>query len=269
MVNKVGFLLLTAFFIFIPLTSSKALIEFQDQTSVEVDSEIPFTQATVESPNGLVGDFEILTCANIDEGVLVFNVATPGWTEQNQGKCGIESCVMSINTKFSDSTGGDLNTCSWNALSTLFAGGILRYSGVDPENPIIDLQCSADVGLTATAPSIITEDNSVVLRFFISNASIDPILIFTLGLITPEASDMFNLIALTALGQVFVDGGPTGTLDAGLSNTAPWRACTMALRMEGAAAEVPTINEWGLIAMAGVLGIIALLAINRKKQQVR
>ncbi len=182
--NKVKFLLLTAFFISIPLTSSKALIEFQNVTSVEVASGIPFTQATVESPNGLVGDFEVLACANIDEGVLDFNPATPGWTEQNQGKCEIATCVMSINTKFSNSTGGELNTCSWDVPSPLFAGGILRYSGVDPNNPIIDLQCNADVGITATAPSVITEDNSVVLRFFISDVPIDPILIFALGRIT-------------------------------------------------------------------------------------
>jgi len=28
---------------------------------------------------------------------------------------------------------------------------------------------------------------------------------------------------------------------------------------------IPTLSEWGLIAMAGVLGIIGLLAIRRKK----
>ena len=265
MANKVRFLIFTVFLIVLSATVSNATIIFQGEESVSVASEIPFLQATVQSPNGLVGDFEVLACANIDEGVLDFNVATPGWTEENQGKCGIETCVMSINSKFSDSTGGELNTCSWDALSPLFVGGILRYSGVDTNNPIIDLQCSADVGPTATAPSVITEANSVVLRFFISDLPIDPIPIFALGRITPEASINADLIALTALGQVFTDGGPTGTLDAGLSDTAPWRACTMALRMEGGVAEVPTISEWGLIATAAILGMIAFIAIRRKK----
>ena len=30
-------------------------------------------------------------------------------------------------------------------------------------------------------------------------------------------------------------------------------------------ADIPTLSEWGLIAMAGVLGIIGLLAIRRRK----
>jgi len=39
----------------------------------------------------------------------------------------------------------------------------------------------------------------------------------------------------------------------------------MALRMEGGVAEVPTISEWGLIATAAILGMIAFIAIRRKK----
>jgi len=144
MANKVKFLLFTVFLIVLSATVSNATIIFQGEESASVSSGVAFTQATVQSPNGLVGDFEVLACANIDDGVLDFNVATPGWTEENQGKCGIAECVMSIDSKFSNSTGGELNTCSWNVVSPLFAGGILRYSGVDTNNPIIDLQCNAD-----------------------------------------------------------------------------------------------------------------------------
>ncbi len=37
-------------------------------------------------------------------------------------------------------------------------------------------------------------------------------------------------------------------------------------RCERPAADVPTLSEWGLIAMAGILGIVGFMIIRRRKQ---
>lgn len=42
--------------------------------------------------------------------------------------------------------------------------------------------------------------------------------------------------------------------------------CADAIVFAELVTDIPTLSEWGLIAMAGVLGIIGLLAIHRKKQ---
>jgi exosortase sorting signal-containing protein len=40
---------------------------------------------------------------------------------------------------------------------------------------------------------------------------------------------------------------------------------TMTLVVEGGARPIPTLSEWGLIAMAGVLGIVGFMVIRRRK----
>jgi hypothetical protein len=42
-------------------------------------------------------------------------------------------------------------------------------------------------------------------------------------------------------------------------------SCTFTNTLNASPAEVPTLSEWGLIAMAGVLGLIAFFVIRRKK----
>ena len=269
--NKIKLALLTVFLISVSAGSSHAVITAQDSTLRVVDDELGFAQVSdIESPNGEVGDFMIMTCGLNNEGQdITFLPATPGWTTQNQDDCGQENCFLGLFTRFSDSTGGENNNCSWDELVTLFAGGILRYSGVDPENPIIDFECQSGTTDPAVAPSIITEDNSAVIRIFLVNGIVETF-DFDFGTFAGQASNEGEFLSTNAFGQPFEEGGETGTFEAGIQSQS-WRACTMALRMGAgppSVRNVPTLSEWGLIAMAGALGIVGLLAVRRRMAEV-
>jgi hypothetical protein len=82
----------------------------------------------------------------------------------DSGGCGgVDSCQLAVWTRLDDSAGASQIFCNWDLNTNVFAAGVVRYSGVDINNPIIGLECETGVGSVATAPSIITQKGSEVI----------------------------------------------------------------------------------------------------------
>ena len=273
MAYKIRLILITVFVITLSASVSNAVITFQDADTVE---QALFTnQIQINSPNGQAGDFELLACSSADFGMVAFNNAAPGWNTEDIGSCGGQLCIMGIFSKFDNTQGGQTNTCSWNPSTPVSVAGILRYSGVDTNDPIINMQCSASTSIIAVAPNIATEDNSVVIRVITANSEIESLPDFDFGTYNAVAEEADGMVAQAATAQPFPNAAATGTFQAPLFFTAPWTACTIAIRMSTepppptitplGARNVPTISAWGLIATAAVIGVIGFIAIHRRK----
>ena len=76
------------------------------------------------------------------------------------------------------------------------------------------------------------------------------------------------ILSFYAVGQPFEEAGESGTLNLPLADTGDWRACSVALQMdtgEPLIRPVPTLSEWGLIAMAGILGVAWFMVVRKSK----
>jgi IPTL-CTERM motif len=266
--HKIKLILLTAFFVTMTISSSEANnIFLQGQTQGGTASGAPVTEIAIDSPSGNRADFELLVCATFSDGSNDFNNANPGWSTEDVGGCGgAPDCILGIFARFDDSTQGVENQCSWDDGTEVFSGGILRYTGVDSDGAILgEVECNTGTGFTATAPSVFTEAGSVVVRIFAADAEsfASEVPNFGLGNLGSAVS-IGNQKVLTAIyGEPFSEDGDSGTAEFDLNPSTTWRACSVALNSLDRTV-VPTLGEWGLIAMAGVLGFVGFVAIRRR-----
>jgi hypothetical protein len=228
-----------------------------------------FNQAAVNVPAGIQGDFEIITCTTAYETNAFFD-PTPGvFSLLDSGGCGgVDSCQLAIWTRLDDSAGASQIFCNWDLNTNVFAAGVLRYSGVDINNPIIGVGCETGVGSVATAPSIDTQkDSEVIWVVSLLRYNLTP-------MVTAQAENVLfevtsasgtQTIELLAASSTFEESGPTGEEEFQLGTESDnWRACTIALR--SVQTNIPTLSEWGMIAAAAGLGLVGMLfAIKKKK----
>ncbi len=111
-------------------------------------------------------------------------------------------------------------------------GGIIRYSGVDPVNPIDTVSGSVANGSStiATAPSVTTsEDGSRVIRFF---SAFKDITFSTTNnrIYTTGSSNNSSERTAAAYHTIQQFAGTTLSFNASLSSSAEWVAATVALR---------------------------------------
>jgi len=261
-------------FVLFPINSLKAEIVLQGEFGNTGFVGPPLTEMSVESLSGEIGDYEIFFCGINSSEATNFNNSIPNWTSVNIGGCaGSPDCLFGIWNKFSDNLGGVVNKCSWTFDAVLGIPGIFRYRGVDPDAPVISSSCNTGVSAIPIAPGVDTEANSVVIRFFVTNGDsptgtefFPPEASSGLGFLSNSLSNGSNFLFRLAYGEFISEDGFTPTASIDLDETASWRACSVALRAEPAPpTEVPTLSEWGLIALAGVLGVIGLIVIRRRK----
>ncbi len=82
----------------------------------------------------------------------------------------------------------------------------------------------------------------------------------------PQTGELFG----TEFGFQPADGPPTHLVTVNTSSAAITRigelaVCSDALVFFTFPANIPTLSEWGLIAMAGILGIVGFMVIRRRK----
>ena len=76
---------------------------------------------------------------------------------------------------------------------------------------------------------------------------------------------MFNQnLSNIGFSRLQQNSGPTGTSELIVGSPRGWRACTIGIRMENIR-NIPTLSEWGMIAMAGVIGIVGVLFAIRRR----
>lgn len=259
----------TAFMLLASLSPSNAEIILDGVSSN--NQEGLFNQAVVNIPSGIEGDFEIITCTTAYETNAFFD-PTPGvFSLLDSGGCGgVDSCQLAVWTRLDESAGASQILCNWDLNTNVFAAGVLRYSGVDTNNPIIGVECETGVGSVATAPSINTQKGSEVLwivsllRYNLIpkvNAQAENALF--------EVTSSFGTqtIELFAASSTFEESGPTGEEEFQLETESDnWRACTIALR--AFQSNIPTLSEWGLGIFAVLFGIAAVWALRRRAARV-
>ncbi len=232
------------------------------------------TQIGIETGVGQAGDYVLFSCATtLSDSPQSINDPTPGdWNEIDLGECGSGFCIHGIWGGFTDNPNSENITCSWTENTNVSGAGSFRYTGVDPDNPIIGVDCAVGFDDFPTAPSIQTEAGSQVVRIFTygnffdvgvadvpeNEANADPI-----GSYFASATGNFEFINSSGLSVLFSEAGPTGTIQLSLQTSARWRACTIALRMR--TTEVPTMNEWGMITFAAFAGIAGFWFIRRRQ----
>ena len=270
-------LLVLAFFV---SSDSQATVLVNDADSNAVVSDPPgVTSDTVQTGSGQLGDFELIACGiNPDLLGAVFSDPTPGsWDTIDTGTCGGGFCNHGIWGRFTEDTESVDITCSWDIDSQVFAAGSFRYSDVDPDNPVIAVSCnSGEFGgeeILAVAPSVITEAGSQVVRIYTYSNVMEPEVDTSSS--NDEVSGSFRSIAAGEFENIIVEGttqlffvdGQTGEASIVVgSEEAFWRACTIALRMEPTA-PIPTMSEWGFIAVTAFMGAAGVWFLRRKQAQ--
>ncbi|MGB2693234.1 MAG: hypothetical protein WBB48_11700 [Thermodesulfobacteriota bacterium] len=197
----------------------------------------------VVSGAGQSGDYILLTCGSFkNPPVGTFNTPDPAiFTELDTNSCGSSNiCIEGIWGGFTNNPGSEILTCNTSGASLLLTAGTLRYSNVDPMNPVIGISCNEGNGLLATAPSIATEAGSQVVRIFTSFAFTEEIsndIMFNPQAANFTSESTIDGVQVSSIGSstFFNSAGATGTADQSYVGSArDWRACTIALRMEPA-----------------------------------
>ena len=278
--RKLLFLPIFVFSLFILSSASQADVLIEDVESEA--SAIPVqTEIEIETGSGEAGNFVLFTCATtLSDNPQSINDPTPGdWTEIDLGECNespmsANFCIHGIWGGFTDNPDSENITCSWTENTEVSVAGSFRYTGVDPDNPIIGVACTTSFGDSPFAPSIETEAGSQVVRIFTygnftdigmagipeNEVNADP-----LGNYSASALGQFGFINSVGRSQLFTETGPTGSDELSLTTSARFRACTIALRMAPVPRDVPTMSEWGLISFAAFAGIAGFWFIRRRQ----
>ncbi|MGB2692342.1 MAG: IPTL-CTERM sorting domain-containing protein [Thermodesulfobacteriota bacterium] len=266
--------LLTSFLAIAGLNTSEAVVTFVEQEANQfADADDPFTQGLIDPIDASEGDFEILVCGTSDNGTNSFNVPAGNWTEIDQEACGSSNCLIGLFYKFTPEPNNISTSCSWTLPTITFAGGILAYTGVDTDNPIITHSCNSGTSPTIVFPSINTESGSMVVRYTINDLviassfeNLPGSIEFGKFLAGAEIGIPFAITELFGYGEPFENAGIAPEVMIPLVDTADWVACTIGVRMAGSSPfrPVPTLNEWGLIVFALAVGLCGVWFIRRK-----
>ena len=264
------------FFVLITLSNANAVVQVVDADASADANTLAFNSGIVatggETGDDEAGDYVLLMCGTNGQGPNSFFPPSPGdWTELDTGQCGGPECIQGVWGSFTDTAAIEDITCSWSEGHFVFVGGTFRYRDVDVNNPIINIACQSGTGEEAVAPSIISEPRSQVVRLatfsvpdgFGCEFELEQI---TAGEIDVCANAEIENVSLSAFTITGFEGGPTGeaTLDLPDEET-EWRACTVALRM--APTPIPTLNEWGFMAVAAFMGITGIWFLRRRQAQ--
>ena len=282
--KKIILLPLLIIFVTLSLHESSAVVQVVDWNDNANSQESPpgFNQGTIETGGTTgdtqAGDYVVIACSTTIDVSNSFNSPTPdGWTLLDAGACDQgKGCINAIWGKFTDDPNPEVITCDWTEPRAVFVAGSFRYRDVDVNDPIIDIACNAGSGETAVAPSIFVEPGAQLAGIVTFNLDENIFL---------EEGSPITYAEFEALAQAFIcsmeedqnvgisgitgttfSPGPSGEGFFDIGVPADWRACTLAIRMQPTA--IPTLSEWGLMAMAGVLGIAGLLVVRRRKAAV-
>ena len=270
MLNRLRVLFLIACTLTLFTAASNAVITLES-TEVNGTNDLNNDEGPISIGPGNSRDFEILICTTFSDGDDFFDEPPAGFEPLDAGECGGPGdCILGILTGFAPSSSPSNILCAWVDITQVYGGGSFRYSGVDRDDPVIDSACESGTGGTATAPSIITEPNSAVIRVaafgsVLAGVFVQPNQVLDGTFISAQISNSGQAIEIQGLSFSNEEGGPTGTLDIPFSflpGSSGWRACTIAIRMSQN--HIPTLSEWGLGIFAALFGIAAVWALRRR-----
>ena len=203
---------------------------------------------TIDVPAGNVGDLLLLVVSK--DGNSAIGIPT-GWTLVNRGACaggGGGACYLGVFQR--TATGAETSvTVTWTGGGEASAGGILRYSGVDPVSPINVSGASTGGSSTPTAPSVTTTVGSTrVVRMMGADRhrlSANPYPGGNTGRFAiPDGGTDGNGTSAAAADTSQTLAGPTGTAAFSLTSNQNWRAVTVALRPSASSPSPLQAGHW-------------------------
>jgi hypothetical protein len=270
MLNSLRLIAVTIFLCLLSAAASHAVITLES-TEVDGTNVLNNNEGPISIGPGHTGDFEVIMCTTFSDGDNFFLEPPAGFEPLDAGECGGPGeCILGILTGFAPSSSPSEILCAWTDITQVYGGGSFRYSGVDSVNPVIDSACESGTGGPATAPSVITEPNSAVIRVAafgsqLAGVNVQPDQVQDGFFLSGQIGNNGQAIEIRGLSFSYEEGGPTGTLDIPfifLPGSSGWRACTIAIRM--APSNIPTLSEWGLGIFVALTGIAAVLALRRR-----
>ena len=284
MVKSIKFLTLTFLMAFSFSLTSKAEIRLISGSANGLgDQTIPFTEGLMELPPGPPGSFELAVCATSSLGSNTLLDPLPDTLDiLNAGSCELSqigTCVTGIWAQNTVSEDGRDGLCRWTDPATVYAAGVFRWIGVDPNDPIIDIECNTGAGQIATSPSINVDEGSAIARVFtfgvnFNNQSMTANELFNGSIYVLSLSDNpGNLqgVFLREYASIAEETGPTEELEVNLATEigqpeaqAPWRACTIGLRADTRVTPIPTMSEWGMGVFVILTAAASIWAIRRR-----
>lgn len=244
---------------------------------------VPITSGMLTLPPGPSGSFELAVCATSSLGGNTFldplpdtlNILDAGSCEPSQ----IGTCVSGIwaqNTVDQDERDG---LCSWTDPATVYGAGVFRWTGIDPNDPIIDIECETGFGQIATSPSINVDEGSAIVRVFTFGVNFNnnmvgasevlngTITVFSIS----ENPGNLQGVFLRGTASIAEETGPTEQVELNLATEigqaeaqAPWRACTIGLRANNLVRPIPTMSEWGMGVFVLLTAAASIRAIRRR-----
>lgn len=279
------FLALIFFLTFSFSASSKAEIELVNGfAGGDSDEAAPFSEGFFELPAGPPGSFELVVCATSSTGSNTFLDPSPGSLDTiSVASCQpspLGTCVAGIWGQSTSSPDYRDGLCRWTDPTTVYVAGVFRWTGVDLDEPVLDMQCNTGAGQVATAPSINIDEGSGIVRVFTFGVSFTEQLITAnevlqgsiSSLAISESPGSLQGAFLRELASVAEESGPTGAFTVNLAEEigdpeaqAPWRACTIGLRaVTFSAKPIPTMSEWGMGVFAALTAAASLWALRRR-----
>lgn len=274
LILRLSFILLTSVFVF-----SFALAKSSHADVLISDMRITGTDGSGQTSGFLdIGSnsfsYELLFCGIESDGNNPFNTPVSGtWTELNNSTCDGPSCHLGIWGRAAGSgQSGDV-TCSWADETRAFAAGSIRFEGVDTSDPIIDIACSEFEDGLFTLETLSSEPGAQIVSVQLgvrSGSTESEFVEFTSlsGAIANAINYTDNrILSLGANSRIDPDGeGQEGFAIPPLLDIFETKFCVLSLRM--AKRNIPTMSEWGLIATAGIMGILALIVLRKRKSLV-
>ncbi len=217
------------------------------------------------------GNFEIIICGIDAAAENPFSLPFPGsWDELNNSACQGPLCQLGIWAREVSSIQSEEINCSWLNGSSAFVAASIRYSNVDTEDPIIDMACSEFIDGNYVIDPVSSEPGAqlVNIQMLVTTGGVgEPFVDFS------STSGVANSAVEIGEGRL-LGLGANSSLDPGgagfegvefppFTDVYNTRICVLTLRP--AVRSIPTIGEWGLIAMAGILGMAAFMVLRRRQ----
>ena len=225
----------------IPATTT-VTVRYRSQNEADPEPAPTLLDHTVATLEGDVITFGPSAAPGVDAAVVRLlrtepaSIERPGWVElvsESVGGGVFQQIWVGAGPALDEVISGELQ--AWQAPSTLRAD-LFRFDGVDPDAPVGAVAATSGVGIDATAPGVVTELPSVVLRLFAAAGPAEfaaPETANTSSMETTEAYATLDVVEDQDMGE------DLGEFIGGLAQDAAWLGVSMALQAAPPETEPP------------------------------